>query len=205
MKTTSFRNPAATCIVVLGALLGGCASTSLVNQWKSPDYAGGPMRKIMVVGVAKQPSVRRVFEDEFVTKLKAAGVEGIPSYTVIPEDGQAEQAQLEAAVQKAGADGVLVTRLVKKEKDTQVTGGYAAPMAPIGMYGWYSSAWTGYYEPATVYQYDVLTLETSLYSPQQSKLVWSGTTQTFDPSDVKQETAGFADLIIGTLRKEKII
>jgi hypothetical protein len=30
-------------------------------------------------------------------------------------------------------------------------------------------------------------------------------TQTFDPTDVKQEAAGFADLIIGTLGKEKII
>ena len=205
MRTTMFRHAAATSIVLLTALLGACASTSLVNQWKAPDYSGGPMRKVMVVGVAKEPSVRRVFEDEFVAKLKAAGVEGVPSYTVIPQDGKAEQAELEAAVEKVGAEGVLVTRLVKREKDTQVSGGYAGPAAPVGMYGWYSSAWMGYYEPATVYQYDVLTLETSLYSPKQSKLVWSGTTETFDPSDVKQETAGFADLIIGTLRKEKII
>jgi hypothetical protein len=190
---------------LLAGLLAACASTSLVNQWKSPDYTAGPMRKVMVVGVAKQPSVRRVFEDEFVAKLKAAGVEGIPSYTVINEEGQADQGRLEAAVEKVGAEGVLVTRLVKKERDTQVAGGYPGPVAPMGMYGWYSSAWTGYYEPATVYQYDVLTLETSLYSPKQSKLVWSGTTETFDPTDVKQETAAFADLIIGTLRKEKII
>jgi hypothetical protein len=63
----------------------------------------------------------------------------------------------------------------------------------------------GYYEPPTVYQYDVVTAETSLYSPPQSTLVWSGTTETFSPKDVKKETAEFAEIIIGALRKSRII
>jgi hypothetical protein len=33
----------------------------------------------------------------------------------------------------------------------------------------------------------------------------SGTTETFAPADVRKETGGFADLIIGTLRKEGVI
>jgi hypothetical protein len=162
------------------------------------------MRKVIVVGVTKQPSVRRVFEDEFASKLKAAGVEAIPSYTHISEDGQADPVALESAVGKLGLDGVLVTRLVKQEKQTQVSGGYG-PVAPMGLHGWYSSAWTGYYEPPTVYQYDVVTLETSLYNTQQSKLVWSGTTETFAPADVKEETAGLAQIIIAALRKQGVI
>jgi len=34
----------------------------------------------MVIGVTKQASIRRTFEDEFVAELKAAGVNAIPSY-----------------------------------------------------------------------------------------------------------------------------
>jgi hypothetical protein len=205
MKST-FPRSFATLLILAAALLASCASTSLVNQWKSPEYSGGPMRKVMVVGVAKQPSVRRVFEDEFAAKLKGAGVEAIPSYTQIGEDVQADPAVLEQAVTKLGVDGVLVTRLVKRDKETQVTGGgYYGPTAPMGLHGWYSSSWVGYYEPATVYQYDVVTLETSVYSPQQSKLVWSGTTETFAPTDIKKETAGYAELIIGALRKQGVI
>jgi hypothetical protein len=204
MRTTVSWPAGPILAILLAALFGGCASTSVVNQWKSPDYSGGPMRKVMVVGVTKQPSVRRVFEDEFASKLKAVGVEAIPSYSQVSEDGQADPALLEQAVAKLGVDGVLVTRLVKRDKETQVSG-YYGPVAPMGFHGWYSSAWMGYYEPATVYEYDVVTLETSVYSPQQSKLVWSGTTETFAPQDVKKETAGFADIIIGTLRKQGII
>jgi len=197
-----FRPFSAILVVLLAALLGGCASTSLVNQWKSPEYTGGPIRKVMVVGVSRQPSVRRSFEDEFAAKLKAAGVEAIPSYTVIREEGKVDQAVLEAAVRKAGADGVMIARLVKREQETQVTTG---SYGPTGVYGGYSSAWMGSYDMPTVYQYDVVTIETSLYSTQQSKLVWSGTTETFAPTDVRKETARYADAIIGALRKQGVI
>jgi hypothetical protein len=185
--------------------LAACASTSLVNQWKSPDFSGPAVRKVLVLGVTEQAGVRRVFEDEFSSQLRAAGVDAVPSYTVIPQDGQAEQAVLEKAVQDLGADGVLVTRLVKNEAKTQVTPGYYRPAPTLGFYGWYSAAWIGYYEPPMVYQYDVVTAETSLYSPPQSKLVWSGTTETFSPQDVKKETRGFAKVIIEALRKEGVL
>ncbi len=186
-------------------LLAACASTSLVNQWKSPSYSGAPLTKILVVGVSRQPSVRRVFEDEFVAQLRAAGVEAIPSYTLLPQDGPVEQSALEEAVTKSGAQAVLVTRLVRREQKTQVTGGFYQPAPALGFYGWYSSAWMGYYEPPTVYRYDVVTAETSLYRPDQAQPVWSGTTETTAPEDVRKETAGFAKVIIRALRTQHII
>jgi len=41
------------------------------------------------VGVSKQPSIRRTFEGEFVAKLKATGVDAVPSYRYVPEDAAA--------------------------------------------------------------------------------------------------------------------
>ena len=187
---------------VLALLLAACASTTLTNQWKNPEYSGPPLRKVLVLGVSKQPSVRRVFEDEFAAQLQAAGVQAVPSYTFLPEDGQADQAVLEKIVLDIGADGVLVTRLVKEEQKTQYSPGMYYPYA--GFYGWYSSYWMGYYEPS-VHTYDVVTTETSLYSPPQSRLVWSGTTEMFAPSDVKKSTSELAAVIIKALRGQGII
>ena len=188
-------------------LLGACAavSTSLVNQWRSPEFAGPPLRKVLVVGVTTQPSVRRVFEDEFADQLRAAGVQAVQSYTVLPQDGQAEQSVLESALRQVGADAVLVTRMVRTEQKTQITPGYYRPPPVMGFYGWYSAAWVGYYEPPMLYQYDVVTAETSVYSPPQSQLLWSGTTETFSPQDVRKETQGFARVIIGALRSQGIL
>jgi len=196
---------AISCLLMGLLALAGCASTSLTNQWKNPAYGGPAIKKVLVVGVTKQPAPRRIFEDEFAVALKAAGVDAIPSYTLITQDGQADEAALREAVKKAGADGVLVTRLVRIEQKTQVSPGYYGPAPAMGFYGWYSSAWIGYYEPPTVYQYDVVTAETSLYGVQADELIWSATTETFSPQDVKKETQGFAKIIIDALKKQGII
>ena len=188
-----------------GVLLAACASTSLVNQWRAPEYHGPKFTKVLVTGVSQQPSVRRVFEDEFSSRLRAAGVDATPSYTLMPYDGQADEAQLREAVQKSGAQGVLITRLVRVEQKTQVTPGVYRPMPVAGFYGWYASYWNGYYEPPTIYQYDIVTVETSLYSVPLSELVWSGMTETFSPQDVRKETEGFAKVIIEALRKQGLI
>ena len=194
------------CLFLAGSMvLTGCASTSMVEQWKSPEFKGPPLTKIMVMGVSTQPGPRRIFEDEFSAALKAAGVQAVPSYTVIPQDGQAEQAVLEKALQELGADGVLVTRLVGREQKTQVSPGFYQPVPAMGFYGWYSSAWVGYYEPPTVYQYDVVTADTSVYGVNAGTLLWSGTTETFSPTDVAKETRGFAKIIIDALKKSGVI
>ena len=111
-----------------------------------------------MVGVSKQPSIRRTFEDEFVAKLKSAGVDAVPSYLFIPEDGQVEEARLQEAVKRGNADAVIITRLVRVEKKTEVSPGFyqPAPAVTLGYYGGYSAAWLGYYEPPRIYQYDVL-------------------------------------------------
>jgi hypothetical protein len=143
--------------------------------------------------------------DEFAARLKAAGIDGIPSYAVLNADGPVDRTVLEAAVKETGADGVLVVRMVKREQQTQVSRTYSAAPPAAGFYGGYAGAWSGYYEPATVYQYNLVTLESSLYSPAQGKLVWSATTESFAPTDLKKESASFAELIIGALRKQKIV
>ena len=128
--------------VALG--LAACAaSTKIVNQWVSPDYTSARFNKIMVIGVSKQPSIRRTFEDEFVKQLKAAGVEAVPSYLYIPEDGQVDEGRLQEAVKRANADGVIITRLVRVEKKTEVSPGFyqPAPAFSYGFYGGYSAAW----------------------------------------------------------------
>lgn len=188
------------CFIVLG--LVACASTTLTNSWRSPDYKGPPLKKLMVVGVSKQPDLRRNFEDEFVSQLKLVGVEAVPSYKFIPEGGPAEEARLKQAVKEAGSDGVLITRLVRVDVNTQVAPSYPGGM---GFYPGYAGAWSGHYEPAVVYQTNTVVLQTSLYGVNESQLLWSGTTQTFAPTNIKQEIQDFAKLIIGTLEKQKLV
>ena len=107
------------------------------------------------------------------------------------EEGETAEARLLEAVKEAGADAAVITRLVRVEKKTEVTPGFyqPAPAVTFGFYPGYSAAWLGYYEPPTIYQRDIYISETSLYDLTKNQLVWSGTVQTVDPSDITKKSS----------------
>ncbi|HXV11718.1 MAG TPA: hypothetical protein VD839_13040 [Burkholderiales bacterium] len=200
---------AATLLLVVLLLCGaGCASTTLTSVWRDPGYTGGPLRSVLVMGISEETGIRRIFEDEFSAKLQSVGVIAIPGYTVIPQDGPAEAVVLDAAIVKAGAQGVLITRLLRIERRTNYAPGYYRAVPAVGYYrnfhGYYTSAWVPY-APAQAYDYDIVALETNLWSPRQGELIWSGITESFAPSNVRQATREFADVIIRALREQKLI
>jgi hypothetical protein len=183
-------------------LLAGCASTELVNQWSNPDYRAPSFKRAMIIGVTRQTSIRRTFEDEFVFQLKAAGVDAVPSYRYIEEDGQVDEGRLKQAVTQAGADAAIITRLVKHEQKSEITPGFYQPAPAFGFYGWYSWGWMGYYEPPRVYQYEVYTSETSVYDMVKNQVIWSGTAQTKSPGDITKEIKSYAEIMIQALKEK---
>jgi hypothetical protein len=194
-------------IAVVAVVIGCATSSRIVNEWSNPEYAEPRFKKILVVAVSKQPGIRRSFEDEFVAKLKAAGVDAVPSYRYVPEDGQAAEARMMDALRQAGADAAIITRLIRVEKQTEVRPGFhvPAPAVTFGFYPGYSAAWLGYYDPPTIYQRDVFISETSLYDLRKNQLVWSGTVQTVDPSDVHKEIQRYADTVIKALKSKHFL
>ncbi len=192
--------------LLLTLVATGCASTTLTNSWRDPNYEG-LMTSMVVVGVSKQASVRRVFEDEFAAQLRSRGIRAVPSYTLIAEDGPVEESRLRAAVESANTNAVILTRLVKVDRTLTVSPSYPPLMydqLPY-YYGFYSRAWLGYYEPPIVQQYDVVTAETTVFARGRADPVWSGTTETFAPGKLKKETSEFAMVVMDALAAEGLI
>ncbi|MGE5302043.1 MAG: DUF4136 domain-containing protein [Alphaproteobacteria bacterium] len=183
----------------------GCASTKIVNEWREPDYIPPHFKKVVVLGVSKEATLRRSFEDEFAAQLRANGVEAVPSYQIIPEDGPAPEGRLLKAVKQTGADAAIMTRLVRVERRTQVTPGYYNAYPAYGFYHWYSYGWTGFYEPPRVYNYDVYTSETSLYDLNRDRMVWAGTVQTTDPGDIRKEIKNYVRIVIAALKENDLL
>lgn len=211
MSSDILRKPVAAAALLLTACIlmaGGCASTKLTSVWRDPSYTGGVFKHVLVMGVSEETGIRRIFEDEFAAKLKGAGVVAIPSYKLIPQDGPADRATLDATIAKAGADGVLVTRLLKVERQTQYAPGSVIAVPAVGyrrnFHGYYSATWIQY-SPPQRHDYDIVVLETNLWRPEKDELVWSGMTESFAPSDVRGATQEFADVIIKALREQRLI
>jgi len=183
----------------------GCASTQLTDIWQDPTYAGSPLRSIMVIGVTRQTTVRRIFEDEFTRQLSARGIRAVQSYMLIPEDGEVAKERLAEAVTASGVQGILITRWVKVERMTNVyPGGYWGPPC-VGFYGCYSSAWIGFYDPPQVYTYDVVTTEINLLAAAANKLVWSGTSESLSARDIRKSARELAEVIIKQLAAAGLI
>jgi len=192
-------------VVTLVLAASGCASTRVVHQWTSPDATAVSFKKFLVIAISKQPGIRRSFEDEFVAKLKAMGLDAVPSYGFITEDGPVEEPRLREAVEKAGADATLITRLVRVERKYAADYGYYyPPLVGFGFYRGYAAAWAGYYEPAAVYPYDVFISETSLYDTAKTELVWSGTVETL-PQSISKDISQYVDTVIAALRAKNLL
>ena len=196
-----FRTLAAATALTLAA----CASTELVNQWSNPAYTSPSFKKVMVIGVTKQAGIRRSFEDEFVAQLKAAGVNAIPSYLYIPQDGPVGEAILKQALKETGADALMITRLVRVQKKTEIAPGYYPPDPAMAVHPLYTTAWNDYYEPPIVYHSEIYTCETTLYDTVKNQVVWKGTAQTEATGKISQEIRNYADTIVGELKNKMLI
>jgi hypothetical protein len=183
-------------------LLAGCASTTLRSAWFDPTYNGGPFKRILVVGVGGSTADRRVFEDIFAQRLTAAGVQGVPGYQSLPESARQNEPSWNEGIARSGADGLLLVKVLRVDQKTRVST-MMVPGPLLGPYGgWWGPSW---YAVPEVQQYETAIVETDLFEVGTKRLIWSATTETFNPTTVARETPGFADLIIGQLAARGLI
>ncbi|MDM0043612.1 hypothetical protein QTH91_03880 [Variovorax dokdonensis] len=189
-------------LLLVAAGLAACASFSLTNVWRSPDFKGPPVAKVLVVGVSSNETSRRIFEDGFAKALQASGVAAATSYGLLQESGKVSKERLQAAIRQSGAEGVLITRLVRVDKQVDVM----APPMPMGFrggyYGWYGSAWAA---PAMVDTYNVVSFETTLWDEKRESVIWSGTTEAIESSNVAKASADMAKVLIERMKKDGVI
>lgn len=176
--TRYLRNPF-TLLILAAMLVTACSTTQLNSAWKDPSYKSRPA-KIMIIGVAKKPLKRRLFEDEFVAQLKAHGTEAIASYTVLPDKKQDDQAAIAAKVKELGADTVLITRQVsKKTVKTYVPGTIYYPPPYYGTWpDYYGYGYRYMYSPGYIAEDEFAVIETNLYETRNDKLVWAASSET---------------------------
>jgi len=194
--------------VLVGLMLPACSTgPKLVNMWYDNGYQGQRLQKFVIVGVTNQEGRRRLFEDTFVATMQKRGIEAVPSYQLIESVGKLDQDQIMQMVEGAGADGVLVTRLVAVDQKASYQSGYTA-MTPgyySDFYGYYNHAYGAVSTPGYFYEYEVVRLETNLYEVAEWGLLWSGTTETVDFDTIEREVPRLADVIMKSLAKKDLL
>jgi hypothetical protein len=163
------------------------------TTFKDPDAKPMHLRgsKVVAAVIIKDPEARRRAEDTLAKEITKLGGQGIPLYSLSLTTGPDKEGEsrTRAAVEAAGATGLVVMRPVDVNHRTTATN----TIASNDMYGGY---WGGYYgvgwaDPWTDKSPDVsvdivVTVETLVFSLPQNKLVWSGASETTNPKNVEK-------------------
>ncbi len=120
---------------VAAATFAGCTSYTQMNgAWVNPEAGRrAPANNVLVIGINRDSTVRRIYEDAIVAQFAARGIQSQPSYKLLPELGPVPPPDIEMTVRSAGVDAVLVSRTVRVSTDIRVTPGHS--YGPAGFYG----------------------------------------------------------------------
>jgi hypothetical protein len=193
--------------IISFCLLASCAGTKLVAEWKDDAYQGYPA-KIFVIGLSKEYGPRTLVEDEFVRQLKARGNNAIASYTVLPGREKPEKEAVLAKVQELGADVIIVVKFLKKDM-----GGTHTPLRRYAVPQGFDTSWDSYYGVSTdvgvrdvSYDYDVITMETTLFQTATRKPIWSALSQTtYQQSGPIKQIKPYTTAIVKNLARNKMV
>jgi hypothetical protein len=179
--------------------------TKLVDSWKSPDVEKFRFKKILVVAIAKDPSMRHDAEErlrEIIGKDRT-----VPSSEMFPTvDPPPDREQAKAKIAEAGCDGVVIMRAVSSTAKTSVIpGSIEYDQIYDDFWGYWGQVYTtrwaeGYEERDTA-----IKVETLVYDLAKDKLVWSGVSNTKNPGSVRNLVLGVADAVGKQMKKEKLI
>lgn len=203
-----------TLAAMTAALLTSCSTTSVKTTWKAPDHKGGPVQKVALLAVEERGLVRGGFENRFVNQLTKQGQAAFATYEMLSlPDIKANKEGAAAALRQAGADSVLILRLMDtttRFAEVRQSGEAYAPVTTgFGTDGWYN-----YY---TVALTDMTTLrgstrqnvilETSLFDLATGKRLWTCITDTLvkDGVDKLEVADAFVAKAVAALRKEGLV
>lgn len=181
--------------------LGCGASTRLTAVWVPEAAPPGGVRDVLVLGIGRTPTERRLFEDRFASALREHGVAATASYRLLPSDERLTERELREAVRSGEHDAVVLARLLAVDRETT----YVPPSAGVsvgyagGPWGYYGHGWGVTRSPGYVKTTTIVRLETRLYGVADEALLWSAQSDTFSPSSAAETVESVTRAVVKRL------
>jgi hypothetical protein len=200
-------------IVLLAATLLFGKSSKLIVSWKNPAYSSTKtFHRVLALGLSDRTAIRADFEDALAAELSSKGYEAIPGNTILlrPPGVQLDLNTLKEQIRANHIEAVVVSRLIKVDNTvTYVPGTPYSVAFPYynTFYGYYGTVYPVVYSPGYLRQEKKVRIETNLYVTSQpdGQLVWTGITDTINPSDVHKAIGGLVKLVVTKMQKEEVL
>ena len=204
---------ALTIVIVVAAVTLVFSKPKLVMSWKNPNYiTDKKFQRVLALGLSDKTEIRADFEDALAGQLSQTGVTAIPGHAILlrPESTQLDLSYLKTQIRENKVDAVVVSRLIKVEnKVTYIPGGPSVSPFPYytTFYGYYRVVYPVVYSPDYLREEKKVRIETNLYSTASpdGDLVWTGVTDTFNPSSVHKTINGLVKLVVKQMQSEGVL
>lgn len=196
-------------VAVIGVLAVGAAvqAAKFKSTWKAPDVdrLGFKGKKIAAVVISDNQDLQVSTEEELARQLTALGLQGVPSYRVVPREVLKDKGAARGFFERSGVQGLVVLRVISADKEVTYTPDvwlstiYADPWSYYA-YGW-NSAIIGVNRREDL----VVTVETLVYDLTKLKLVWAGVSEKTNPKGAQKLVKELVGNVLSEMRKEGLV
>ena len=170
--------------LVIIVLISCSSSTQMTDVYVDKTFSGKEMKKILVLGLAKDEWKRKVYENEFRTRLLAHNVEVLVAWQELPKGEKLNKETFEKYFKDKNVEGVLVVMEGGESTDQTLYKGGSSNVY-VGFYGFYVSSVPFYYNADYLAEEKIVHMRANLYETTDAKLIWSARSQSYEPKSTK--------------------
>ena len=188
-------------------------SSKLVMSCRLPNSPTKKVHRVLALGFSNKVEVRADFEDALAAQLTSIGIEAVPGNTILlrPAGTRLNLNYLRDQIQANQIEAVVVSRLIKVEDTvTYIPGApYTVPFPYYNtFYGYYGTLYPVIYSPGYLQKEKKVRVETNLYyvtSASDGQLVWTGITDTLNPSNVHKAVKELVRLVVTQMQQDEAL
>jgi len=194
------RSLALLVLLVVAFAVSISAKPKFSSVWSSPDaksasFAG---KKIAAMVIDTDESLRVAGEEALADELTKRGMQGVPSYRLVPKELLKNADQAKAFFERAGVDGVVAFRAVNASQRKVYQPATWSTDYYSSFWGYYGYGWGSVYIPGTRENETFVTVESIIFSVPRNELLWAAVSETRNPKDL----AGFIEELVKASVKE---
>jgi hypothetical protein len=180
--------------VVALLALPACSASRLTDIWTDPGHPSGPFRQVAVFAFGADAAGDRLTEDEFVHRLPAT-TRGAAGHGLVPRAEQADVERVRERLRAGGFDSVIVV---------WTAGGGDARSRPVSHRTFgdtYAAMLQDAKHAGDGRPREPSRLHAFVYRLPADALVWSATSGSVAPDDLREVTAGVARHVMERLQE----
>lgn len=205
----------ALCYLFFGLIFISCSSTRITESWRNPEYPNYQPKKIVLFGITKNLTARKIYEEKLKKVFLDRGIEAAESYDVLqPNFTNYKQTEknIEKEVDslaKKGFDAILISTVLGiDEKSTFDLDLLNYSPYPNHLNRYYYVNQEVYFNNRVYENYKVYHIEISLFNlveGNEKSLVWVASYDIVDPQKINATIKDCVTAIIASMEEEGFI